>query len=192
MPRRLQPHARRVPGAAGTGGARALRVLRQARGGRLGGLLAGLGFMLPGFLLMLGSRSLYSRPIPWSRPRSSTAAGGGRRLIVRAWSRSVIVDEDAAVGGSPARRCSRSSLGVTSCWSCCAGLAYELWTTPGAGRGRLDRVDRGPGCVCRCRRGHALLRRDLPEGLKTGLFTFGGAYTAVPFLHESAVRTTTG
>jgi chromate transporter len=29
------------------------------RGGRLGGLLAGLGFMLPGFLLMLGLSVLY-------------------------------------------------------------------------------------------------------------------------------------
>ena len=29
------------------------------RGGRLGGLLAGLGFMLPGFLLMLGASILY-------------------------------------------------------------------------------------------------------------------------------------
>src|SRR5687767_13214696 len=29
------------------------------RGGRLGGFLAGLGFMLPGFLLMLGLSALY-------------------------------------------------------------------------------------------------------------------------------------
>ena len=32
------------------------------RGGKLGGFLAGLGFVLPGFLLMLASRSSTSRP----------------------------------------------------------------------------------------------------------------------------------
>ena len=51
------------------------------RGGRLGGFLAGLGFMLPGFVLMLGLSILYVEAEPRRAPRRALlrAHGGGRR-----------------------------------------------------------------------------------------------------------------
>ena len=51
------------------------------RGGKLGGFLAGLGFMLPGFLLMLGlSVALRrGRTSPRSSTSSSTGSSGRRR-----------------------------------------------------------------------------------------------------------------
>ena len=51
------------------------------RGGKLGGFLAGLGFMLPGFVLMLGLSILYVEADLAGRPRRALlrAHGGGRR-----------------------------------------------------------------------------------------------------------------
>ena len=51
------------------------------RGGKLGGFLAGLGFMLPGFLLMLGALGPLRRGGARRQPRRALlrAQGGGRR-----------------------------------------------------------------------------------------------------------------
>lgn len=47
--------------------------LGRVRGGKLGGFLAGLGFMLPGFILMLGLSVLYVKAsLPGIWTRSST------------------------------------------------------------------------------------------------------------------------
>src|SRR5204862_5452474 len=72
-----------------------------------------------------------------------------------------------------------------------AGLAYELWTN---GRRWLDRARSfsllpvttvlAAGAVTVSLTGQIFL-----AGLKAGLLTFGGAYTVIPFLRESAVST---
>ena len=51
------------------------------RGGKWGAFLAGLGFMLPGFLLMLGLSVLYVEADARGRPRRALLRpqGGGRR-----------------------------------------------------------------------------------------------------------------
>jgi chromate transporter len=70
-----------------------------------------------------------------------------------------------------------------------AGLAYELWTNADRWRGRLTAIAPGPGLAWALL-GAITLSLNAAifwEGLKAGLLTFGGAYTVVPFLQESAV-----
>jgi chromate transporter len=70
-----------------------------------------------------------------------------------------------------------------------AGLAYELWTNADRWRGRLTAIIPGPGMAWALL-GAVTLSLNAAifwEGLKAGLLTFGGAYTVVPFLQESAV-----
>ncbi len=50
----------------------------RVRGGKLGGFLAGLGFMLPGFLLMLGLSILYVEA-ELCRTTSTSSSTGSRR-----------------------------------------------------------------------------------------------------------------
>jgi chromate transporter len=164
------------------------------RGGRLGAFLAGLGFMLPGFLLMLGLSALY------------VEAGAGEQFD------ELFYGLKAAVGALVARAVVRLSrafitdvplalLAVAAFVLTLlvpvnfvlvlagAGLAYELWTNAGRRTGRLTVLwDGGSflalvvGVVT-----VSLTATVFLEGLKAGLLTFGGAYTVVPFLQESAV-----
>jgi chromate transporter len=70
-----------------------------------------------------------------------------------------------------------------------AGLAYELWKSAGRWVGRAQSLSIPPvalvvvaGAVT-----VSLTAQIFFEGLKAGLLTFGGAYTVIPFLRESAV-----
>ncbi|HEX2087800.1 MAG TPA: chromate transporter, partial [Solirubrobacteraceae bacterium] len=146
------------------------------RGGRLGGLVAGLGFMLPGFLLMLGLSVLYVEAGLDERVEElfyglkAAVAALVAMAIVRL-GRKFVTDVALAV-------IALAALGLTlgaplgfAVVLLCAGLAYWLWTTAGAGsRGAL-----------------AFEPIILLVGLQAGLVTFGGAYTVIPFLQESAV-----
>ncbi|MES2146973.1 MAG: chromate efflux transporter, partial [Pseudomonadota bacterium] len=176
--------------------------------GRLGGLLAGLGFMLPGLVLILGISWLYGQ-LDLSRPPFAALFLGAQigvvALVARAVHRisdHVLVDPwlwaIAAAGGLAAL------LGV-SFWIIlpAAGLTFALagthrylavgiviagaislaLLTTGAGvtepmRGSLDGVIK-TGTI-----------GAIPlflSGLKAGLLTFGGAYTAIPFVRGDAV-----
>ena len=56
-----------------------MRLLRaRCAAGRLGGFLAGLGFMLPGFLLMLGLSILYVEADLAEQPRRALLRAHGR------------------------------------------------------------------------------------------------------------------
>mgnify|MGYP006166680073 CR=1 FL=1 len=57
--------------------------LGRMRGGPLGGLLAGLGFMLPGFVLVLGLAALYSR-FDLSDPAIASAMLGIQIAVIHA------------------------------------------------------------------------------------------------------------
>lgn len=173
--------------------------------GRIGGILAGLGFMLPGLLLILALVWAYQQ-LDLEQPLIAAAFIGVQigviALIVRAVHRigeHVLVDKWlwlVAVGSALA-----SVLGV-SFWIIlpAAGLVYvslasgryilaaaatlfaaefAYWMTSGSGPSGT--ISSGPltGSV-----GVAAL---FFSGLKAGLLTFGGAYTAIPFVRHDAV-----
>jgi chromate transporter len=164
------------------------------RGGKLGGFLAGLGFMLPGFLLMFALSVLYVE---------AELAGHLDELFYGL---------SAAVGAIVLRAAIRlSGTFVTDAWLAaiavaafaftvfvsasfvlvllCAGLAYELRTNAPRWLGRAHSLSPGllavtlvTGAVT-----FSLTAEIFLEGLKAGLLTFGGAFTVIPFLQQSAV-----
>jgi chromate transporter len=166
----------------------------RVRGGKLGGFLAGLGFMLPGFLLMLGLSVLY------------VEADLGGQLD------SLFYGLSAAVGAIVLRAVVRlSGTFVTDWWLAAiavvaflltaffsaafvlvllgAGLAYELRSNAGRWVGRTSSFSPlalvfavAAGAVT-----FSLTAEIFFAGLKAGLLTFGGAFTVIPFLQQSAV-----
>jgi chromate transporter len=164
------------------------------RGGKLGGFLAGLGFMLPGFLLMLGLSILYVEANLATHLDELfyglTAAVGA--LVVRALvrlTRSFISDVPLAllaVGAFALTQFASASFVLVLVG---AGLAYELWTS---GERRIGRASSfSPGAVALVVVLGAvtisLSAQIFLEGLKAGLLTFGGAYTVIPFLQQASV-----
>jgi chromate transporter len=166
------------------------------RGGKLGGFLAGLGFMLPGFILMLGLSALYVEANLAGHLHAVfyglTAAVGA--LVARALVRlggSFITNSALAliaVAGFALTIFTNASFVLILLGG---GLAYELWRGT---RGLLERASSftvGPLGVVLIVTGAITVSLGWEiffEGLKAGLLTFGGAYTVVPFLHGSAVE----
>ena len=174
--------------------------------GRLGGLLAGLGFMLPGFLLILGLAWIYQR-LNLQQPGIAAVFLGIQigviALIVRAVHRigeHVLVDHWLWVVAAASAL--GSWLGV-SFWitlsaaglfyaSAAArryalaaaiaalGIALALWTTARDGIGLATSAASAQG-------GSVTITALFLSGLKAGLLTFGGAYTAIPFVRHDAV-----
>jgi chromate transporter len=165
------------------------------RGGKLGGFLAGLGFMLPGFLLMLALSILYVE-VELSEHLDElfyglAAAVGAivARALVRL-SGNFVTDVPLAVIAVAAFALTALADASFVLVLLGAGLAYELWTnarrwTQRAGSFVLSPV--GTVAVVAGAVSFSLTAEIFWEGLKTGLLTFGGAYTAIPFLQESAV-----
>ena len=165
------------------------------RGGRAGGLLAGLGFMLPGFALMLLLSALYFEAGLGEELDELfyglTAAVGAlvARALVRL-TRAFVTDAVLAVLAVAA-----FALTVTGAASFLlvlagAGLLYELWRGADRLRGRAVVFTPVPLLAAGAAAGAVTLSLDaeiLWEGLKTGLLTFGGAYTAVPLLQDAGV-----
>src|SRR5215207_1691781 len=164
------------------------------RGGKLGGFLAGLGFMLPGFVLMLGLSILYVEADLATHLDELfyglKAAVGA--LIARALVRlaqSFITDVPlallAVVGFALTLFASASFVLVLAG----AGLAYVLWTN--AGRWTRRASSFSPAAIVLMVALGAvtlsLTAQIFLEGLKAGLLTFGGAYTVIPFLQQSSV-----
>jgi chromate transporter len=164
------------------------------RGGKLGGFLAGLGFMLPGFLLMLGLSIIYveanlAADLDDLFYGLKAAVGA---LVARALVRlgqSFITDVPlallAAVGFALTLFASASFVLVLAG----AGVAYELWTNSQRWVGRANSLS--PAAIALALTLAAvslsLSAEIFLEGLKAGLLTFGGAYTAIPFLQETSV-----
>jgi len=166
------------------------------RGGKLGGFAAGLGFMLPGFLLMLGLAALYveadiAKHLDALFYGLNAAVGAlVARALVRL-SKSFIQDVPLAliaIAGFALTFFAGASFVLVLLGG---GLAYELW------RNARSRLGHAPsftfslpallwiaaGAITVNLGGEIFL-----EGLKAGLLTFGGAYTVVPFLHDGAVE----
>jgi len=162
------------------------------RGGKLGGFLAGLGFMLPGFVLMLGLSVLYVEANLAGNLEELfyglTAAVGG--LVARALVRlggSFITDATLAViavaGFALTLFVSVSFVLVLLG----AGIAYELWTNGRRWVGRAHSITPVAIVIVAGAVTLSLTAQIFFEGLKAGLLTFGGAYTVIPFLRESSV-----
>jgi len=164
------------------------------RGGKLGGFLAGLGFMLPGFFLMLALSVAYveaglAEELNELFYGLNAAVGA---VVARAlWRLSSSFITDAALAALAVIAFVLTLLaGVGFALVLLgAGIAYELWTNADRWRGRLTAITPGPGMAWALL-GTITLSLNAAifwEGLKAGLLTFGGAYTVVPFLQESAV-----
>ena len=166
----------------------------RVRGGKLGGFLAGLGFMLPGFLLMLGLSVLYVE---------ANLAGHLEEIFYGL---------SAAVGAIVLRAVVRlSGTFLTDAWLVAiavvafaittflsapfvlvllaAGLFYELRTNAGRWLGRTSSISPLPLALAVVAGALtlSLTAEIFFEGLKAGLLTFGGAFTAIPFLQQAAV-----
>jgi len=166
------------------------------RGGKLGGFLAGLGFMLPGFLLMLGLSALYVEAELAGHLDELfyglTAAVGAivARALVRL-SGAFVTDVPLAIVAVVAFALTLFAEAAFVLVLLGGGLAYELWSNASRWRGRVSSFAL-PGPLVL---GLALGAIALPlgaeiflEGLKAGLLTFGGAFTVIPFLHDTAVE----
>jgi chromate transporter len=166
------------------------------RGGKLGGFLAGLGFMLPGFLLMLGLSVLYVEANLAGHLDQVfyglKAAVGAivARALVRL-SRNFITDLPlaalAAAGFALTLFADASFVAVLLG----AGLLYELWTNARSWIGRTHSISIGLPAVLVFVAGAitvSLTAEIFWEGLKAGLVTFGGAFTVIPYLNDVAVE----
>jgi chromate transporter len=172
--------------------------------GRMGGVLAGLGFMLPGFILMLALAWLYTRL------RIEGTVLGALFLGVQAAVLAIILRAVHRIGehilldswlwAAALSSAAASLLGV-SFWIVlpAAGAAYALAST---GRYWLLALVLGlaalPAFWSMTGGGSEVTAaeavRTAPTttalfwaGLKGGLLTFGGAYTAIPFIRNDTV-----
>ena len=166
----------------------------RVRGGKLGGFLAGLGFMLPGFLLMLTLSILYVEANLAGHLDElfyglSAAVGAiVARAVVRL-SRTFITDIQLAL---IAIASFALSLFVNANFVLIllgAGVAYELWTNAERWTRRARSFSLEPGVLV-VLAGAVTLSLNAAifwEGSKAGLLTFGGAFTVIPFLQQGAV-----
>ncbi|HEV2817752.1 MAG TPA: chromate efflux transporter [Allosphingosinicella sp.] len=180
--------------------------LGMVAGGRRGGLAAGLGFMLPGFVLMFALSWLYFRLDLTQSALGALFLGvqiGVIALIVRAahrigghvltdrwlWAVAVVAAGAAYAGISfwivlPAAGLAYLFLSQRKYWlaagtaSLAAALAFITWQAQAGGQ--LTAAPPIPSGAVPA----ALL---FLSGLKAGLLTFGGAYTVIPFVRGDAV-----
>jgi chromate transporter len=164
------------------------------RGGKLGGFLAGLGFMLPGFVLMLALSILYveaeiSESLDEVFYGLSAAVGAVvARALVRL-SQNFITDVPLALIAIGALVLTVFASASFILVLLGAGLVYELIVNAERYTRRAQSVSLAPlalvllaGTVT-----VSLTAEIFFEGLKAGLVTFGGAFTVIPFLQDSAV-----
>ena len=165
------------------------------RGGKVGGLLSGVGFMLPGFLLMLALSVLYVEVQLADHLDELfyglTAAVGAvvARALVRL-SRSFITDVPLAILAAAAFALTVFASASFALVLLGAGLAYELWTNASRWTRRAQSFAPAPALMIAAAAGALTLSLTAEifwEGLKAGLVTFGGAFTVIPYLHDAAV-----
>ena len=170
--------------------------LGRLRAGRLGGFLAGLGFMLPGFLLMLALSAAYVE-LDLSSGLNEIfyglkAAVGAllARALVRL-ARAFLTDLPLVLLAVAAFLLTMTSSAGFLVVLLGAGLAYEVRSNAERWRGRAASVAVMPVAAAVAVVAGAitlsLTASIFLEGLKAGLVTFGGAYTVIPFLQEGAV-----
>jgi chromate transporter len=178
--------------------------------GRVGGLLAGLGFMLPGFVLMF-ALSWFYLTYGIASPLFQGIFFGFQAAVV-----ALIIRAVHRIGGHALHDRWLFAIGAVAFVSSVlgihfaitlvvAGMAYMLvkrnlhfaaivlevvfvvgvvlYLLNGAGRG-TDAATQTAGTATP---GTMSVPALLVSGLRAGLLTFGGAYTAIPFLQNDAV-----
>jgi chromate transporter len=166
------------------------------RGGPAGGLAAGLGFMLPGFLLMLGASILYveadlADSLDELFYGLQAAVGALVAMAVVRLGRKFINDVPLAFLAVASFALTLGADLTFILVLAGSGAAYWLWDTAGRGAGGARSFGLGPLGLLGILAGSvtlSLTAEIFVEGLKAGLLTFGGAYTVVPFLEERAVE----
>ena len=171
--------------------------------GRIGGLLAGLGFMLPGFFLMLAAAWLYEAYIA-ERPGLESLLLGMQivvvALIIRAVPRiGAHALEDRLLWGLAAAAFV-ATLVHAPFWIPLAacGLIYAQARRPWAGAAIAAAAvltaillgvgqDAAPPLTMTTSGPPPQLAALFIAGLKGGLLTFGGAYTAIPYVRADTV-----
>jgi chromate transporter len=166
------------------------------RAGKLGAFAAGLGFMLPGFLLMLGLSVLYveadlEQHLDELFYGLKAAVGALVAMAIVRLGRKFIDDVPLALIAVAALALT-IGLGVSFLLVLlAAGVAYELWTSAGTRGGALGSFVPAPAVTFALAAGAIALPLTVEvfgEGLRAGLLTFGGAYSAVPLLHDTTVE----
>lgn len=174
--------------------------LGMIRRGRLGGLLAGLGFMLPGFVLMMALAALYSAFIDGRTGVAAVLLGvqiAVLAVIARAIPKiSSHILTNRALWGFAALALAGTLAGIPF-WVplIAAGAAYALirtdyWAVVAvavavvAAFELLPQASLAAGPMVSSQMTLAAL---FVAGLKGGLLTFGGAYTAIPYVRADTV-----
>lgn len=167
--------------------------------GRIGGVLAGLGFMLPGFALMLAAGWLYTSWVVQSDGWAAALVGLqiavlaiilravvriGQHVIEDGWLWVIALASCAAILAGAAFwvplaagglvYALRSRRAISASVLACAAIA--AWLLSGTS---LTASTAQPGSVTTA----ALFL----AGIKGGLLTFGGAYTAIPYVRADTV-----
>lgn len=169
--------------------------------GRLGGLLAGLGFMLPGLCLMLVAGWAYTVLVAgrfgWSGPLL-----GIQIAVLAIILRAVFRIGEHILADRLAWAIALGSLAVTLVgvpfWLPLAagGAVYALSDRPtvaiGAGLMAVSvalyfHLESTPAGTASIWQGPATTAALFVAGLKGGLLTFGGAYTAIPYVRADTV-----
>jgi len=172
--------------------------------GRWGGLVAGLGFMLPGFALMFALSWLYVEHGLGASGAVALFYGLGPAVVA------LVIRAVRRLGGHVL--VSRGLWAIAAAGAAATLLGVPFWLTlPVGGVASVALLlPRGPllaallltallvgGLWSGYATGLASERRGAPReaglvevaasGLRTGLLTFGGAYTAIPFLQQDAI-----
>ena len=177
--------------------------------GRLGGLLAGIGFMLPGLALVLGMAWLYQRLDLHQPKMAATLLGiqvGVIALIVRAvhriadhalsdrWLWGIALSSAIAAAANISFWITLPTAGLVYTalaarrYAVAALIALLALGVVAATGGLPDLVgSQIPRHEARLVQGTVSPVALLLSGLKAGLLTFGGAYTAIPFIRGDAV-----
>ena len=183
--------------------------------GRWGGVLAGLGFMLPGFVLMFLLSWLYLALDLTTTAFQAVFLGiqpAVIALIVRAchrigghcltdaplWVIGILAALGELLGLSFYITLPLAGLAYVVAaqrrwlWSGLIGLIFAgaIWQLSPVIAGREPLLPAAPTSVSAETRhtGQASFATLLGSGFRAGLLTFGGAYTAIPFLKEDAVE----
>lgn len=182
--------------------------------GRWGGVVAGLGFMLPGFVLMFLLSWLYLAVGLTNTAFQAVFLGiqpAVVALIVRAchrigghsltdaplWVIGILAAVGEVLGVSFWITLPLAGLGYVVAtqrrwmWAALIGAAFTLalWQTSPVIAGRAPLLPRTEASAATETRqtGQATPAALFGSGLRAGLLTFGGAYTAIPFLKNDAV-----
>ncbi len=178
------------------------------KGRRLGGFLAGFGFMLPGFVLILALAVLYQR-LDLTQPLLKALFLGVQLAVLALIVRAIHRIATHALTSRALLAIAIASAGLTfageSFWiilplaALCgwglsrrprpgsAALAVAAVILLAAVAGHFNGSPPANAASPRVHSGAASAMDIFLSGLKAGLLTFGGAYTAIPFVRHDAV-----